>query len=137
MLQNWRHPATEANPILPKTFAFAAELHPARESQYGKTAFDNMEVVPGKSNDGAVSLEQAMALLLQNQAKFVAVELETSQRLGRMDERFARIERDLDQIKAILNALPHTIEQMVNDAVEQMMSKLPEAVRQKIGFRPK
>lgn len=96
-----------------------------------------MEVVPGKSNDGAVSLEEAMALLLQNQAKFVAVELETSQRLGRMDERFARIERDLDQIKAILNALPHTIEQMVNDAVEQMMSKLPEAVRQKIGFRPK
>jgi predicted Zn-ribbon and HTH transcriptional regulator len=66
------------------------------------------------------SLEQAMALLIQNQASFVSQLAEINKR---SDERFSRIEEDLQQIKAIL--LRH----------EQMLQVLPEAIREKIGFK--
>ncbi len=73
------------------------------------------------------NLEQAMALLIQNQAAFMSLLAETHKRQREAetethkwqreaDVRFARIERDLEQIKAILVALP-------------------EAIRQKIGFK--
>ena len=64
------------------------------------------------------SLEQAMALLIQNQAAFV----------GDMREnykQFAEIRRDLEQIKSILLRHEHTL------------NELPEAIRQKIGFKAK
>jgi hypothetical protein len=61
-------------------------------------------------------LEEAMALLLENQAMFAG-------QMGHMQDRFARIEAELEAIKAIL--IRH----------EQMLEALPEAVRQKIGFR--
>ena len=61
-------------------------------------------------------LEGALAQLLQNQAQFVAQMSEDRQR-------FARIEKDLDLIKALL--LKH----------EEMLEKLPEAIREKIGFK--
>ncbi|MBI3050497.1 MAG: hypothetical protein HYY76_19555 [Acidobacteria bacterium] len=69
-----------------------------------------------RTNDGRGNLEQAMALLIQNQASFLSHLTETYQRL-------ARIESDLDQIKAIL--LRH----------EQTLNELPEAIRQKIGYK--
>ena len=69
-----------------------------------------------KSNGSGGNLEQAMALLIQNQAAFLSHLTETYQRL-------ARIEGDLDQIKAILLRHEHT------------MNDLPEAIRQKIGFK--
>ena len=62
-------------------------------------------------------LEQAMALLIQNQAAFVG-------QLNETNKRFSRIEDYLQQIKAIL--LRH----------EQTLQALPEAIRDKIGFKP-
>ena len=76
-----------------------------------------MNGVARKSNGAAVNLEQAMALLIQNQASFLSHLTETYARLS-------RIESDLDQIKVIL--LRH----------EQALNGLSEAIRQKIGFRP-
>jgi hypothetical protein len=61
-------------------------------------------------------LEQALAVLLHNQAQFVA-------HLDEDRQRFARIERDLDLIKALL--LKH----------EEILQKLPEAIREKIGYK--
>ena len=61
-----------------------------------------------------------MALLIQNQANFVSQLADTNRR---SDERFSRIEEELKQIKAIL--LRH----------EQTLQALPEAIRQKIGFK--
>ena len=75
-------------------------------------------MAPRKSQNHG--LEQAMALLIQNQANFVSQLAEINKR---SDERFARIEEDLHQIKAIL--LRH----------EQMLQALPEAIREKIGFK--
>ena len=78
------------------------------------------------------NLEQAMALLIQNQAAFVAQLHETSKQINEMSKyqvesgrRFARIEDDLEQIKAIL--AEHG----------RILAGLPEVIRQKIGFKAK
>lgn len=65
---------------------------------------------------GNYSLAQAIALLLHNEATFVS-------HLDENTQRFARIEKDLEQIKAIL--LRH----------EEMLQNLTEAIREKIGFK--
>ena len=64
------------------------------------------------------SLEQALAILIQNQALFVAGAAES-------ERRFSRIERDLEQIKKLL--MEHS----------EIMSGLTDAIRQKIGFKSK
>ncbi|HEY3128611.1 MAG TPA: hypothetical protein VGL91_04075 [Acidobacteriota bacterium] len=63
-------------------------------------------------------LEAAVATLINNQAMFLAAQ-------ARTDERFARIEDELSQIRAIL--LRH----------ERALNELPEAIRQKVGFKNK
>ena len=62
------------------------------------------------------NLESAIAVLIQNQARFVA-------HLDEDRERFSRIERDLEVIKALL--IKH----------EELLQKLPDAIRDKIGFK--
>lgn len=66
-------------------------------------------------------LEDAVVTLIQNQASFLA-------RVSDMDrinsERFARIDERLARIEAVL----------VRQA--QLLEALPEAVREKIGFKP-
>ena len=62
-------------------------------------------------NGARIDLQQAAALLLRNQAQFVSQMVES-------ERRFANIERKLDLI-------------------ERILYDLPEAVRQKIGFKPK
>ena len=57
------------------------------------------------------TLEQAMVMLMQNQAASIA-------HFNNIYARLARIESELEQIKAILN-------------------ELPEAIRQKTGFKSK
>jgi hypothetical protein len=68
------------------------------------------------SNGTNGRLEEALANLINNQALFVG-------QLGRMDERFARIEK---QLAAIENLLLHH---------QEILEGLPEAIRQKIGFK--
>ena len=74
------------------------------------------------------SLEGALAQLIQNQAQFMA-HLMAHQEEDR--QRFARIERDLDIIKALL--IKH--EEMLTK-LRETIAKLPEAIREKIGFKP-
>jgi hypothetical protein len=73
-------------------------------------------------------LEEAVALLMQNQATFLARLSETDKELANLrrqtDERFARIETILLEHSRILLE------------VMRMLEALPEAVRQKIGFKP-
>ena len=88
-----------------------------------------------KKSDSNGTLEAAMALLVHNQAALVAQHTsfltEMAATNKRIDEgfaedrqRFARVEKDLEQIKAIL--LRH----------EQMLSELPEAFGKKSGSKP-
>ena len=64
-------------------------------------------MIRARNRDG--NLEAAMTLLIQNQAQFV----------GDM----AQIKRDFEEIKRIL--IRH----------EQLLANLPEAIREKIGFK--
>ena len=77
-----------------------------------------------KSKNGNDNLQQAMALLIQNQAAFISQLHEMSKHQVERDRRFARIEDELEQIKAIL--LRH----------DRVLADLPEAIRQKVGFKP-
>ena len=69
-----------------------------------------------RTRSGNGNLENAIALLMQNQAQFLAHLTET--RLA-----FARMEKDLDTIKVVV--VRH----------ETMLEKLAEAIREKIGFK--
>ena len=72
--------------------------------------------MPTKTRNGNNALAIALAQLLQNQAQFVS-------HLDEDRQRFARIESDLDIIKAML--VRH----------EAMLAQLPEAIREKVGFK--
>ena len=69
-----------------------------------------------RRTNGNGNLENALAQLIQNQAQFVA-------HLDEDRQRFTRIERDLELIKALL--IKH----------EETLQKLPEAIREKIGHK--
>jgi hypothetical protein len=102
-----------------------------------------------RKNNKHDRLEEAMALLIQNQATFVQNQAAFNQTLAQQNQtqsailqrladldrelaeqrrenaaRFARIEEELAAIRAIL--LRH----------EQILQSLPEAIREKIGFNP-
>lgn len=78
-------------------------------------------------NEGNSRLEEAMALLIQNQASFLARIAEIDSRVAEMDrissERFGRIETLLLDHSRIL--AEHT----------RILQALPETIRQKIGFK--
>ena len=78
-----------------------------------------------KRNGQSGNLEDALETLIQNQAQFV-------NHLHEDRQRFTRIKRDLDEIKALL--LQH--DQILKNH-EQILKDLPEAIRQKIGFKAK
>jgi uncharacterized protein (DUF885 family) len=82
-----------------------------------------MATKSARRTNGYGSLEAAMAMLMQNQAQFLTHLPETRQALAEADKKFARIEKDLDTIKSVL--VRH----------ETMLERLPEAVREKIGFK--
>ena len=73
-------------------------------------------------------LEEALTLLIQTQASFVQNQASFVSQMAELNrvtsERFARIEEELAGIRAIL--IRH----------EQILQSLPEAIREKIGFRP-
>lgn len=76
----------------------------------------------GRLEEALVILINSQATLAGNQAAFLS---QLAQLAARTDERFSRIESELAEIKAIL--LRH----------EHMLQALPEAVREKIGFKTK
>jgi len=73
----------------------------------------------GRNNN----LEEAMILLMQSQAQLVQTQARFVSHLDEDRQRFSRIERDLEDIKALL--LKH----------EEILQKLPEVIRDKIGFK--
>ena len=71
------------------------------------------------------SLAEAMALLVQNQAAFIAQLGENQKKFGELEARIARVERSLEDINATLRAQ------------SEILAQLVEAVRLKIGFKPR
>ena len=77
----------------------------------------------GRTRNVNDALGAAIALLVQNQAALVAQHTAFLAHLDEDRQRFARIERDLDLIKALLIKY------------EEMLQKLPDAIKEKIGFK--
>jgi hypothetical protein len=73
--------------------------------------------------NGNEDLKAAMALLLHNQAVFVS-------HIDEDRQRFARIEKDLEEIKALVMQHNEILKRH-----ENILQELPEAIRQKIGFK--
>lgn len=82
---------------------------------------------------GNGTLAQAIALLIQNQAAFVAELAEANRERTaierRTEARFRHIEKTMDEMKAMLIDRERVLRE-----VYEMLKELPEAVRQKIGF---
>ena len=70
------------------------------------------------------NLQEAMALLINNQAAFVG-------QLGETNRRQRTIEKKLDTIERIL--LRHERILLRHDRV---LDEMPEAIRRKVGFKP-
>jgi len=96
-------------------------------------------------------LEEAMALLIHNQAAFVEqIARNDQERLAlkewqhktevwqrKAEERFDKIEERLARIEASLLELPETILQSVLEPIVQaVLEQLPKAVKKEIGFTP-
>lgn len=77
-------------------------------------------------------IEQAMATLLTNQAAFLSQLAHTNKARAEADLRFARIEKDLDEIKALLLRHDRVLAQH-----SEILANLPDAVSRKIGFKSK
>jgi hypothetical protein len=80
------------------------------------------------TQNGHDRLDEAMALLIQNQATFLTRVSETDRRHLEFEreanERFARIEAQMEKIIR------------VHAEHGRMLERLPEAIRDKIGFKP-
>jgi len=93
-------------------------------------------------------LEEAMALLIRNQAAFVEQIARNDQERLSLKEwqhgaevRFDKIEQRLASIEATLLEMPKTIlksvlEQLPKIIVQDVLAKLPKAVKKEIGFTP-
>jgi hypothetical protein len=85
-------------------------------------------------NNGNGRLEEAMVKLIQSQASQLQLQTEFLARIADMDrviaERFARIEQRFSTIESIL--LDHS--RILADH-GRILQALPEAVREKIGFK--
>ena len=82
----------------------------------------------GSPQNGRTRLDEALAILIQNQAAFVANQRETDRAHAQYEResaaRFARIEAQMAEIIRVLGEHGRLLE------------RLPEAVREKIGFKP-
>lgn len=94
-------------------------------SNNGSTQLDDAMAALAQST---ATLNQSMAALTQNQIGFLARMAETEKELATLrrqsDERFARIDKNID---AILHVLAEQ---------GRLLERLPNALREKIGFKP-
>ena len=84
--------------------------------------------------NGPTRLEEAMAMLIQNQAAFVGQLSENDRRHLKFEsetaERFARIEAQMAEIIRVLNEHNRILSEH-----SRMIERLTDAVREKIGFK--
>ncbi|MBW3542504.1 MAG: hypothetical protein KY476_19755 [Planctomycetes bacterium] len=99
----------------------------------------------GTTQNGRDRLEEAMALLIQNEAAFVGRLADSDKRFAESDRRFAEMERTSAQRFAETErANAERFARIEKDMAAilrvlaehgRMLERLPEAVREKIGFK--
>ena len=86
--------------------------------------------MPAKRVKNNGNLEQAMALLIHNQAAFISQLARSDERFARNDERFARMDERFARIEERLDKIEHTLEDH-----HQILIGLLESIRKEIGFK--
>ena len=76
-------------------------------------------------------LQNALTALVHSQATLTQTQAEFVSQINETNKRQARIETDLEQIKAILIQHSHVLA-----GLPDVLAGLPEAIRQKVGFKP-
>jgi hypothetical protein len=84
--------------------------------------------------NGNGRLEEAMALLIQNEAAFVARLSESDRRHLEIERQHLKFERETAERFARIEAQMAEIIRVLNEH-SRMLERLPEAVRDKIGFK--
>lgn len=84
--------------------------------------------------NGRDRLEEAMALLIQNQAAFVGRQSETESRHLEFERRHLEFERETAERFARIEAQMAEIIRVLNEHA-RILEHLPDAVREKIGFK--
>jgi len=94
--------------------------------------------MPRAKNQSNGRLEEAMAMLIQNQASFLA-------RMSEMDQRFARIETMLLDQSRMLAEHSRTLAEHGRILADhsriladhgRILQALPDTIRERIGFKP-
>jgi len=90
--------------------------------------------------NGNEDLKAAMALLLHNQAAFVSHIDDDRQRFAKIEKGHSSLKKAHEEMRALLlqhNEILKRHEQMLQEFKElrKMIENLPEAIRQKIGFK--
>jgi hypothetical protein len=90
-----------------------------------------------RNGNGSSLIEQAIATLIQNQATLVQNQAAFVQTQAAFvadqharDREVAAIRRDLDDMRNMINVITQDLA-----AVRQMIERLPDAVRERVGFR--
>lgn len=85
-------------------------------------------------NEAMTMLVLNMAILIQNQAAFLGqmaeIERSIAERFARMDERFARSDERFARMEQDMTAIMRVLAEH-----GRLLERLPEAVRDKIGFK--
>lgn len=89
----------------------------------------------GQNGNGQDRLSEAMALLIQNQAAFVADLRESEHQRLEFQRQHLEFERATQEQFAQIKAQMAEIIRVLNEH-GRILANLPEAVRDKIGFKP-
>ncbi len=93
------------------------------------------------SQNGRNQLEEAMAILIQNQAAFVARLAENDRIHAELERRHLELKRESDELFARSEAQMAEIIRVLNEhgrilaEHSRLLERLPEAIRDKIGFK--
>lgn len=86
-------------------------------------------------NAGNGRLEEAMALLLQNQASFVQTQAAFVARMSEIDQRMAESDRQDRELKQEIAERFARIETILLEH-SRILEMLPDAIQRKFGFHP-
>jgi hypothetical protein len=89
------------------------------------------------------SLEAAIALLIQNEAQFLATERETRRELAQFSREIVKIEREMIEARHATEARFRRIEEQFEEQARvlqahgALLEALPDAIQERIGFKAK
>lgn len=86
-------------------------------------------------------LEAAIALLIHNEAEFLATERETRRELAQFSREMMKLEREMIEVKRDTDLRFRRIEEQLDEQARvlqahgELLAALPDAIQERIGFK--